>query len=285
MGGADAPTAGNGSTPDSLRTEPGQERPARNAGRGERSNRGDRNRNERPENSEQIGSAEQRPDQRNERRPDRNRRPEENSHAEPADAEAGISGATVDVERLVTAEGAPTRERRPRDRHGRDRGPRADRSDQSDRQERPEQTSPEGAVDEPRRSYFTTGNQTPALPVVAATTTEPEMPVVAPTVPPVADAVAAPKPAPEATSGMPKLRPFVLPLSELSEVAQSSGLIWVNSDAERIAAVQMAIAAEPKQIHVPRERPVPVRVDTGPLILVETKRDLRNLELPFETAQ
>jgi ribonuclease E len=81
---------------------------------------------------------------------------------------------------------------------------------------------------------------------------------------------------------MPKLQPFALPLAELAQVAQSSGLSWVNSDAEKIAAVKAAIAAEPKAIHVPRERPVVVHMDGGPLVLVETKRDLRNMTLPFE---
>lgn len=81
---------------------------------------------------------------------------------------------------------------------------------------------------------------------------------------------------------MPKLQPFVLPLAELAQVAEGSGLTWVNSDAEKIAAVQAAIAAEPKQIHVPRERPVLVEKDEGPLILVETKRDLSKMRLPFE---
>jgi ribonuclease E len=35
-------------------------------------------------------------------------------------------------------------------------------------------------------------------------------------------------------------------------------------------------------VHVPRERPAPVVMDSGPLILVETKRDLRDMKLPFE---
>ena len=56
----------------------------------------------------------------------------------------------------------------------------------------------------------------------------------------------------------------------------------MNSDAEKIAAVQAAIATEPKPVHVPRERPAPVVVDAGPLVLVETRRDLRNMPLPFE---
>ncbi len=41
-------------------------------------------------------------------------------------------------------------------------------------------------------------------------------------------------------------------------------------------------AAEPKPVHVPRERPPLVSVDEGPLVLVETRRDLKELTLPFE---
>ncbi len=97
----------------------------------------------------------------------------------------------------------------------------------------------------------------------------------------------APKTVPvaELARALPALQPFVLPLTELAEVAQGSGLVWVNSDAEKIAAVQAAIAAEPKPIRVPRERPAPVQIDTGPLVLVETKRDLGNMTLPFEANQ
>ena len=81
---------------------------------------------------------------------------------------------------------------------------------------------------------------------------------------------------------MPKLQPFTLPLDELAQVAQSSGLSWVNSNSEKIAAVQAAIAAEPKAVRVPRERPAAAKVDASPLVMVETKRDLRNVTLPFE---
>jgi ribonuclease E len=73
---------------------------------------------------------------------------------------------------------------------------------------------------------------------------------------------------------MPKVQAFSLSLPELQAIAQNSGLEWVNSDAARIAAVQAAIAAEPKPIHVPRERPAPVVLDDGPLILVETRKEL-----------
>lgn len=81
---------------------------------------------------------------------------------------------------------------------------------------------------------------------------------------------------------MPAVASYELPTDALVNVAQSSGLQWVNSDAARIAAVQAAIAAEPAPIHVPRERPAPIAIDNGPLVLVETKRDLRNMTLPFE---
>ena len=46
--------------------------------------------------------------------------------------------------------------------------------------------------------------------------------------------------------------------------------------------VQAAIAAEPKPIHVPRDIKPVVVVDEGPLVLVETRKDLRNMPLPFE---
>jgi ribonuclease E len=73
---------------------------------------------------------------------------------------------------------------------------------------------------------------------------------------------------------MPRVQPFTLPVDDMQAVAQSSGLEWVNSNPERIAAVQAAIAAEPKPVHVPRERPPLVILDEGPLVLVETRKDL-----------
>ena len=89
----------------------------------------------------------------------------------------------------------------------------------------------------------------------------------------------------EVGSGMPKVQPFELPLSALTRLAEGSGLQWVNSNAERIAQVQAAIAAEPAAIHVPRERVPVIVVDEGPLVLVETKRNLANTVLPFERSE
>lgn len=81
---------------------------------------------------------------------------------------------------------------------------------------------------------------------------------------------------------MPKIGSYDLPLQDLNALAHQSGLEWVNSNPERVAQVQAAIAAEPRPIHVPRERPPTVVVDEGPLILVETRKDLRQMNMPFD---
>ncbi|EER58467.1 ribonuclease E [Acidovorax delafieldii 2AN] len=81
---------------------------------------------------------------------------------------------------------------------------------------------------------------------------------------------------------MPRVQGFTLQLDALQQIATASGLQWVNSDAEKIAAAQAAIAAEPKPVRIPRERPPAVVLDEGPLVLVETRRDLSAMTLPFE---
>jgi ribonuclease E len=85
--------------------------------------------------------------------------------------------------------------------------------------------------------------------------------------------------------GLPTVTRFELPVAELARVAEGSGLQWVNSDEAKIAAVREAMAAEPKPVHVPRERPPMIAIADGPLVLVETKRDLRDMKLPFEQGQ
>jgi ribonuclease E len=88
--------------------------------------------------------------------------------------------------------------------------------------------------------------------------------------------------APVATMGLPKVQAYSLPVADMAQVAESSGLQWVNSDAAKIAAVQAQIAAEPKPVHVPRERPPAVEISNEPLVMVETKRDLADMKLPFQ---
>ena len=316
-----APAPATAQNQDGPRNEARPERAPRNTERGERNGRGERNRNERPDTADRAAPAErgeQRPEGRSDRRPDRNRRPDESVRSEPpkgdhteARAElaapsldrAAVSDDTPPRSRQVNApgestsrpEGAETREKRSRDRYGRERGPRPERSERTEQSVPDQQAVQEDAAVEPRKSYFTTSPEAPAVAAVAVAAAEPvaakSMPAVAaPEVAPVAvqqplpTPVAAPAavaPAPVA-AGMPKLQPFVLPLAELGQVAQSSGLSWVNSDAQKIAAVKAAIAAEPKPVHVPRERPAAMKIDASPLVLIETKRDLSEMTLPFE---
>lgn len=81
---------------------------------------------------------------------------------------------------------------------------------------------------------------------------------------------------------MPKVATFALPLSDMVAVAEGAGLQWVNSDASKIASVKAAIEAEPAPVRVPRERPPVVVVDAGPLVMVETQRDLNQMAFPFK---
>ena len=92
----------------------------------------------------------------------------------------------------------------------------------------------------------------------------------------------APSVATASRSAMPKVGSYDLPLQALNALAHQSGLEWVQSNADRVAQVQAAIAAEPRPIHVPRERPPVVVIDEGPLILVETRKDLRQMSMPFD---
>lgn len=91
-------------------------------------------------------------------------------------------------------------------------------------------------------------------------------------------AAAAPAPAP-----LVRVAPYALPTDALHGIAQTAGLEWVNSDAEKIRAVQAAMAAEPQPIRVPREPKRHVQADDGPLVLVETRKDLSQVQLPFDT--
>jgi len=143
------------------------------------------------------------------------------------------------------------------------------------------------AVSEPASSADAMGAEVPSrAPAIRAPEPEvpsqaadaPSAPAPAPTWTPAA-APAAPRPSPAIAT---PVVPFVLPVGALQEVVQSSGLQWVGSDADKIRAVQEAMAREPKPVHVPRERKPMVQVDEGPLVLVETRKDLSQFKLPFE---
>ena len=158
------------------------------------------------------------------------------------------------------------RERRSRERHGRDRqgrgGDRGERREQGDHSEanfaaNNQQNSPQLPLEYAQAAPNSVANEAPSTAIKST-------------------------PLPHS---MPSVGHYVLPIADMAQVATGAGLQWVNSNPEKIAAVQAAIAAEPKSVHVPRERAAPVVQDTEPLILVETKRDLRNMTLPFEQAQ
>ncbi len=84
---------------------------------------------------------------------------------------------------------------------------------------------------------------------------------------------------------MPVVEAYTLPVDEMAQVAASSGLQWVNSDSGKVQAAQTAVAQEPQAPRVPRERPAVVDVTDEPLVLVETKRDLKDMNLPFDDAR
>ncbi len=278
----------------------GTEARGERAPRGERQDRGE-GRRERAERSERA-----------ERQP----RPVEAALAESDEAQelsshdAGQAHATA-----ATGEEQPVRQRRSRDRYGRDRRERGERpardAEAAASFEAVEAVEPahDGAQEQQpaRRSYFNATSTAATLaqaepapadaaPQQAAAALQPADPApagleAAPSAAPAEAPVAAVQPAapvqlpPVAeTAGraMPKVQGYALPTDELQALAQACGLQWISSDPDKIAAAQAAIAAEPKPVHVPRERPPVVVPDEGPLILVETRKDLGNLQLPFE---
>ena len=174
----------------------------------------------------------------------------------------GQESSSAPAGRDEGADGRPNRERRGR--YGRERRERTEASEG--------QTSAAEGLSGPIASEVQS-----SLPLAEPA---PAQTVITPEKAPVASTSSSP-----AKPALPKVQTYQLPIQDLLQVAQGSGLQWVNSDADKIAQVQAAIAAEPKPAHVPRERPAVVHVDQGPLILVETRRDLRNMELPFEASQ
>jgi ribonuclease E len=281
-------------------TEVRSERAPRGEGRRERSERGGEGRRERGERS-------------GERRQGENATNENNA---PENEVIGTEGQEAQV---VQEGGAPTenngerRERRSRDRYGRDRRERGSdaraenpgEEGQSDLSAHATETAANNqSEDRPApRSYFERAQQAaaPTTEVRAEAPAEPEN-VSAPVsaqVPTEAQTHAAPWPAETAApvavqapvviaeksaaapAALPAVANYTLQIDSLQQVAQGSGLVWVNSDASKVAAVQAAIAAEPKPVRVPRERPPAVVLNEGPLVLVETRKDLKDMNLPF----
>ena len=181
-------------------------------------------------------------------------------------------------------------------REGRDRRERNANNDNASSDSAPTTAPADGSVNEEApvatRSYFDrsnnngNGSNTSTAEAAPAAQAAPATPVAEPVKAPASQSTApASTPAPTAQTasaqGMPKVQSYALPMDALIQVAESSGLQWVNSDPAKIVQVQAAIAAEPKPVHVPRERPPVVVLDEGPLVLVETRKDLSEMKLPF----
>ena len=277
------------------------------------------------------------------------RRNEERAQSEFNQTDAAAMAEVQDAQTLPEAgtgleNNVERRERRSRDRYGRDRReragePRPDRQDNAaDADTQAESNAAPAAQtatseDRPAaRSYFeqraqqasasvapaplATENREPSVPESAQTSAPGSAPAPestlasaplaaapSPEAAPAAMAVAAPLAAPSAAptpeskaapvaaasvsqptpaqAGLPTVSAYKLPIDSLQQLAQQSGLVWVNSDAAKIASVQAAIAAEPQPVRVPRERPPAVVLNEGPLILVETRKDLKDLNVPF----
>ena len=89
-------------------------------------------------------------------------------------------------------------------------------------------------------------------------------------------------------SALPKastLAPFLLPTDSLSRLVAQAGLEWVQSDAEKIRQAQEAISQAPPSVRIPREPKPMIIEDSGPLVLVETRRDLSQIKLPFDVSE
>ena len=225
---------------------------------------------------------------RNGRRNDR--RGERTEGGAPEDAPSEDNAFNPEAAPLLSAEGQPQaspageqgeeqrqpRERRSRDRYGRDRRERGEGGERVERTDGGEQPQPADAALASTEAAPVAIREESAQPVAQM-----PAPAVAQTAAP-APALRAPEAAPAMAKALPKVQSYALPMQDLVQVAETSGLQWVNSDASKIAEAQAAIAAEPKPIHVPRERVSVVVSDDGPLVLVETKRDLGNMKLPFE---
>jgi ribonuclease E len=226
-------------------------------------------------------------------------------NAEPIAEATPLAATTIDGETAapdaMRAEGTETsegrRRGRGRDRNRRERGPEglADNGAAAATDSVAGETPPNVTSWERSETSFTTAaahapEPVPAEAIAAVAVHEPMAASLVP-VEPAAMPIAAPVAAAPVTVAAAVMQPlaapaapFVLPLDSLQAVAESAGLQWVNSDTDKIRAVQAAMASEPPPVHVPRERKPVVAADEGPLVLVETRKDLSQVKLPFETA-
>jgi ribonuclease E len=186
-----------------------------------------------------------------------------------------VAATGIQVHADGPQEGQDRQDRQPRERRGRGR----DGRERRERNEQPagESATPANAVT-PESLAISEQNALQPQQERAHAATE----FVAFATAPATAEIAPVQAAAPAASALPKVQSYNLPLQELAQVAEGSGLQWINSDAAKIAEAQAAIAAEAKPVRKPRERAPRVASTEAPLVLVETRRDLSGMTLPFE---
>ncbi len=262
-------------------------RDGRNGDRNRNRNNRNRNRNkneagERNQANRDAASGEEKseskearqPNQRNGRNQQRQNKPEANQEGKAEQAKDLLTHSEVPQ---ATEGGEGDERRRGRNRRGRNRG--------RDRAERGENNT-EASV-EASTSSESIATPAPVVAVAVSETAETNYAAPAPSSTPsvVADpapvvntapvvaatpVVAAEVAAPVAPAPLPKVEFKPLQTSELTSVIESAGMVWVNTDHQKLEEVRAQIAAEPAIVYPPREPKPPVEISTGPMVLVET---------------
>ena len=250
-------------------------RDGRNGDRNRNRNNRNRNRNkneagERNQANRDAASGEEKsenkearqPNQRNGRNQQRQNKPEANQEGKAEQAKDLLTHSEVPQ---ATEGGEGDERRRGRNRRGRNRG--------RDRAERGENNT-EATVEASTSSESVT---TPAPVVAVAVSETVENNYVAPAPSSTPSVVVDPVPvvaaevtAPVAPAPLPKVEFKPLQTSELTSVIESAGMVWVNTDHQKLEEVRAQIAAEPAIVYPPREPKPPVEISTGPMVLVET---------------
>lgn len=253
-------------------------------------NRNNRNKNEAGERNQIPRDGEEKADNKEARQPNqrngrnqRQNKPEANQDAKADQAKDLLTHSEV-PQNGESAEG--DERRRGRNRRGRNRG-----RDRADRPENTQDANVEGSDVATTVAVAAVAAAVTSSEVNAAMNTETSSPtsvapaapvfvaevspapvnvppaVVAPTAVSVEAPVATSTPAP---APLPKVEFQPLKTSELTSVIESAGMVWVNTDNQKLEEVRVQIAAEPVISHPPREPKPPVEVSTGPMVLVET---------------
>ena len=270
--------------------KPEEKRPARE-GRNDRNDRNGRNRNRnRNRNKNEGGNQANREGEdkaeNKEARPQKNRNQRQQRDNKPetaTEAKAEPKDILTHGDHPATPEG----EDRPRgrNRRGRNRG-----RDRAERQENGNEAAATSAV-VVATEVMASETSTPVEATVASPAVQvtPAAPVTeaAPVAAPVIESVAAPATssvteektvapaspaaiAPATPAPLPKVEFQPLQAAELDSVLATAGMVWVNTDSQKLAEVKAQIAAEPVISHPPREPKPPVELSNEPMVLVET---------------